>query len=152
LLYLKLVGFIAVGDLSGAYVTRLEFRPYAAVKQLTDLLPLPDYLAANLLQRHLHLPDYLAAHATASSVSRQFLLPDAARAATVGHIFSGRFPLLRAGWQQRAVIKVFLLDCRYQQDFLLTPSESNSLSTFEPAEINSSPEQVIDIASAREVQ
>ena len=117
--------------------TRLEFRSFGAVKHLMGAL---------------HLPDYSVAHTTAISVFRRSSHRQAARAATTEHIFSDRLALLRPNSQQRAAIKAAALVHRRQQHFSFTPSESNSLFIGERVEISSSPKQLIDFASAWEVQ
>ena len=132
--------------------TRLEFRSFGAVKHLMGALHLPDYLATASSHPHPHLPDYSVAHTTAISVFRRSSHRQAARAATTEHIFSDRLALLRPNSQQRAAIKAAAPIPRRQQHFSFTPSESNSLFIGERVEISSSPKQLIDFASAWEVQ
>lgn len=132
--------------------TRLEFRPFGAVKHYRRDLPLQDYLAARPPRPHLHLSDYLAARLTATPASRWFLLPEATRAATRALVFSDCFPPLRPGSQQAAAVKVSFTTQRHQQDFSFTPSEPNLLFTYESVSIRGPHEQAIDLASTREVR
>ena len=131
--------------------TRLEFRPFGAVKHRRRDFPLQDYLAARPLRPRLHLSTYLAAHSTAAPVSHRFSLSRATRAATCRLAFSDCTPPLGSRPQQAVAVKVCVPTHRYQQDFSFTPSEPNLLFIYEPVRIRGSHEQVIDLASTRGV-